>query len=77
MLTFIVDHYLLIVMKLFLMLFGIVVLLYHCTHYTVRGGCSDRGVICGVFFIAASAGTDSAGWYYGAALDYYFILFSS
>lgn len=61
---------LLLLDMLLLVLMLTLVLLYHCTHYTVRGGCSDRGVICGVFFIAATAGADSAGWYYGAALSF-------
>ena len=77
MLTFIVDHYLLIVMKLFLMLFGIVVLFYHCTHYAIRGGHSAHSTNCGIFSIVVSNTASNAGWAGGAALLYDFILFSS
>ena len=71
MLTFIVDHYLLIVMKLFLMLFGIVVLLYYMTsYYSLRGGNSNEGLTCGIWMTFLRTGTSDIRWYIGAALSF-------
>ena len=44
------------------------VLLYHCTHYALRGGASNRGARCGAFSVAASNAASYANWDLGAAL---------
>ena len=53
---------------------GTLVLLYHCTHYPLRGGTSSAGVDCGVFYINARTPASDTGWSRGAALSYDFIL---
>ena len=64
-------------MLLFLMLAGMLVLLYNMTSYYVRrGGYSDHFVYCGGFYIAFNASYSYIGWSGGAALDC-FILCSS
>ena len=46
------------------------VLLYHCTHYTLRGGYSNHGNFCGAFCVYAFYGAGRTNWYYGAALSF-------
>lgn len=54
---------------------GSVVLLYHCTHYTVRGGNSTAGLYCGSLLIHFAVSPGITNWHVGAALS--FILFST
>ena len=63
-----VDFFLFVVIHLLLGHIGIVVLLYHCTHYASRGGCSDRGNGTGTFFVLANGETSWFDWFRGAAL---------
>ena len=62
---------------LFLVLAGLLALLYCSSYYTYRGGVSSHGTGCGAFFVSASIGAGHANWYVGAALYYCFILSSS
>ena len=64
-----------LLMELPILLIGIVVLLYHCTHYTDRGGRSNLGAYCGTFFINGSHTTDTTDWSVSAALCVHIILY--
>ena len=55
---------------------GALVLLYHCTHYTQRGGVSSLGTDCGAFYIIAHIAAGDSRWYYGAALLEYTLCYS-
>ena len=63
------DHFMLVLLKL-LLLSGVLVLLYQCTHYASRGGCSDRGNGTGTFFVLANGETSWFDWFRGAALSF-------
>ena len=45
-------------------------LLFFYTHYTVRGGPSSHGAICGAFYVGAYIGAGNAYWNIGAALSF-------
>ena len=47
---------------------GTLALLYHCTHYALRGGRSSNSVGCGAFSTVADYTAGYANWSYGAAL---------
>ena len=49
---------------------GVVVLLYHCTHYACRGGHSSNGTICGAFFVSPGLSVTDKTWHVGAALSF-------
>lgn len=54
-------------------LHGYMVLLYHLyanTHYTVRGGHSGSGTVCGALFVVANSTNNVTGWTVGAALSF-------
>ena len=53
---------------LLLMLPGLVLLLYHCTHYTLRSSGSTHGAYCGVFSVSVHVAVDIARWDVGTAL---------
>lgn len=49
---------------------GPLVLLYHTSYYSRRGGDSSSGYNCGAFYVIDSVGAYSAGWSLGAALSF-------
>ena len=49
---------------------GILVLLYRCTHYPVRGGFSSDGASCGEFFVNAYNTAGNANLGVGVALSF-------
>lgn len=54
---------------LLLILSGLLVLLYHCTHYASRGSISNDSTACGAFSVSTLLVFSNAGWYFGAALS--------
>ena len=57
---------------------GSVALLYHCTHYTVRGGNSTAGLYCGSSLVHFAVSPSIYNWHVGAALSFilHIILFA-
>lgn len=64
-----VDHFMLVLLNL-LLLSGVLVLLYHYTHYPSHGGSSSTGASCGVFIVGANAAAGLTYWACGAALSF-------
>ena len=49
---------------------GILVLLYHHTHYTLHGAVSSVGAYCGVFSVRVSSAVSDTSWAFGTALSF-------
>ena len=49
---------------------GVFVLLQIASYYILRGGNSDNGAVCGMFYVSAGRPTSNAGWAFGAALSF-------
>lgn len=62
MLVLIVVIFLLILCLIRLGQLGVVVLLYHCTHYPTRGGHSERGIAAGMFALNFNIIDSAIGW---------------
>ena len=71
-----VVPFLFILIVFILGLAGLMVSLYHYTHYALRGGNSDPGVICGTFLVFALFATSGVDWSIGAALDCFILSIS-
>ena len=66
----IVVPFMLLLALLLLILLGMLVLLYHCTHYvTIHGGSSNDGTICGAFSVNARNAFSVYSWAFGAVLS--------
>lgn len=52
-----------------ILLLGMLVLLYHCIHYAIRGGTSGNGDNCGVFSIYTYFAASHGVWAIGTALE--------
>jgi hypothetical protein len=63
-----VEYSLFILVVLLASVFGALVMLYYCTHYTLRGGYSITGAGCGAFCVFAGLAFSHASWSHGAAL---------
>ena len=77
-LVLIVELFVFLSIQLLLCQLGLLALLYHeSTHYPSHGGASGSGVACGAFSVAADGSFSGTYWDYGAALLFFFILYSS
>ena len=65
---YIVVYFVLVLEIIMVVQVGLLVLLYNCTHYTMHGGCSNRGTYCGTFLIDNGDVASYASWTRAAAL---------
>lgn len=65
-----VEHFILVSTVVLVLLPGSLALLYHCTHYTFRGGTSRSDDNCGAFFVYDDGTAGYTRWYIGAALSF-------
>ena len=63
-----VELFVLVYQNFLLEQVGIWVLFYHCTHYTLRGSDTVRGIYCGTFCNRLNDTYGDRYWHFGAAL---------
>ena len=69
-----VVHFMLLLDMMLLMLIGLRVLLHHASYYYCRrGGSSDVGTSCGMFFVRVDGTINGSNWDYGTALSFIYI----